>query len=440
MKLNAGTFIGLFLGACIVALGLSAGKIIENVDSGKTVVIQDAWDGDLTVYQKPGIAWQWFGTVTEYDQSNQYWFEEATAGDTDDGAKRRGCFNLRFNDQGTANLCGSVTFDFPTDESQILAIHKKYRSQNGVVERLVKPAISRAIYSTGPLMSSRESAGEKRSDLTGFILDQANVGIYKVALNKVEVTDEAAEPIKTITKVSEPLTDDDGAVVLNEDGTPKMHLVPKVTLTKATKTVKVSSPVMKDGRHVLQEKSALASFGMRLYGLTITGVKYDKRVNEQIQAQQKAMMSIQTARAQSTKAIQDALTAEAKGAALEAKTKAAEAVKTVQQEAEAKRKVTVAHQALLEAEEKAKAIVAMATAKAKAKELLAEADGSLTQKLATMEAIAKFKYAAMAKQPQVPHMVVGAVGAAGTGGLSNNPLIDVVLLKQLGVDMSLPRR
>lgn len=436
------TFIAAAIGVFVAGLIAFSPMIIENVDSGKTVVIQDFFDGDLTVYQTPGVKMQLFGKVTEYDQSNQYWFEEAAADgtDTDDGAKRRGCFNLRFNDQGTAKLCGSATFDFPTDDEQILALHSKYKSQNGVVERLIKPALSRAVYHTGPLMSSRESAGERRSDLTAFVLGQANVGVYKVASTPTTVPDEAADPIKTTVGVSEPVVDAEGAVVLNEEGNPKMHIVQKVVFTTATKTIKVTEPVMNNGIHVLQEPSALAAFGLRLHNLTITGVKYDDRVNKQIQAQQAALMSIQTARAQSTKAVQDALTAKAKGEAKEATTRAAEAVKTVQATAEAERKVVVAEQSLRQAKLLAEAVVAKATADAKAKELLADADGSLTQKLAAFVQSQKYWAAAAAKQPQVPGIIIGATGGSQGGSTSTlQDLMTLSLTKQLGLDMGIKR-
>ncbi len=432
-------FIAIAIGIFVVGGLFFSPMIVENVDSGKTVVIQDVWDGELHVYQKPGIQMQLFGTVTEYDQSNQYWFEKPAAdgSDTDDGAKRRGCFNLRFNDQGTAKLCGSATFDLPTDEIQILALHRKYRSQNGIVERLVKPALSRAVYHTGPLMSSRESAGERRSDLTAFVLGQANVGVYKVASEEVEVPDEAADPIKHVEMVPEPL-EIDGAIVMDGDK-PKQHLVPRITYITATKKIKSFKPVMRDGQHVLQEKSALAESGIRLHNLTITAVQYDARVKKQIEAQQKALMSIQTARAHSSRAVQDALTAKATGEAKEATAVAEEAVKTARQTAEAKRKVVVAEQALAQQKLEAEAIVAKATAEAKAKELLAEADGSLTQKLEAWTQAQKFWAAAASKQPQVPSVVIGATGASAKGGATSDlqSLMTLALTKQLGLDMSI---
>ena len=218
----------------------SATSIVENVDSGEIVVIQDVWDGDLHVYTEPGVVFQGFGTVTTYHHSNQFWFEPKVEGDTDDGAIRRGCFNMRFNDQGTAAICGSATFDLPTDEKSILALHRKFKSQEGIVQRLVKTGLSKSIYNTGPLMSSRESANEKRGDLIKYVIDQATQGIFQVEVVEQEQPDLGVEPTVTVTMVEEPVLDNDGIVKLDDEGEPVMHKVAKTSTQPAMKKVKVS--------------------------------------------------------------------------------------------------------------------------------------------------------------------------------------------------------
>lgn len=425
----------------IVGLAMFSPMLVENVNSGDIVVIQDAIDGDLTVHTQPGIVPQFFGTVTTYHHSNQFWFEEKAEGDTDDGAIRRGCFNMRFNDNGTAEICGSATFDMPTDEASVLAIHQKFKSMDGVVQRLVKTALSKATYNTGRLMSSRESANEKRGDLTSFILGQATDGIYKVEVTTEKVPDLTAEPIVTVEMVDEPVLNPDGTVQL-VDSEPVMHRVAKKNTKPAMKDAKVSTPVVAaDGTHALEQRSEITTLGIRLYNLTITGVKYDSKVLAQIAAQQKAIMSIQTARAASLKAQQDALTATAQGAAKEATALAAESVKTAQETAQAERTVVVAKQARLVAEQQAAALLVGAEAEAQKKRLLATADGSLTQKLAAWTKAQQFWAAAASKQAQVPQVVIGGSGDSAKGGATSDiqNLTSLALANQLGLDMGIKK-
>lgn len=425
----------------LLILGFGASSIVENVDAGEIVVIQDALDGELHVHTEPGLVMQSFGTVTTYQKSNQFWFEPKVKGDTDDGAIRRGCFRMRFNDQGTAEICGSATFDLPTDEKSVLALHDKFRSMEGVIQRLVKTGIDKSIYNTGPLMSSRESANEKRGKLIQYVIDQATIGVYQVEVIDEEVVDLEAEPVVTVVMVPEPKVGKDGTVELNEEGNPIMHSVPKKRIVSATKVVKASRPKFENGLPLVQEESALTASGIRLYNLTINAIAYDDRVKKQIDQQQEAIMSIQTAKAKTLSAQQAAITAKAEGLALEAKAKATERVKTAKLTEEAQRKVVVAEQAKKEADLKAAAVVVTAEANAKAKELLAEADGSLTQKLAAWTNAQKHWAAAAAKQAQVPQVVIGSGGSSTQGGATSSmqDLMTLALTQQLGLDMNIKK-
>ncbi len=62
-------------------------------------------------------------------------------------------------------MCGTLSYDLPSDEATMIKLHNKFRSMEGIENRLVKPAVVKAIYNSGPLMSSKESAGQGRSDL-----------------------------------------------------------------------------------------------------------------------------------------------------------------------------------------------------------------------------------------------------------------------------------
>ncbi|MBI5306505.1 hypothetical protein HZB04_02890 [Candidatus Wolfebacteria bacterium] len=50
----------------VIILLVFSGKVFENVDANKIVVIQDPVDGELHWYVTQGLKWQGFGKVTSY--------------------------------------------------------------------------------------------------------------------------------------------------------------------------------------------------------------------------------------------------------------------------------------------------------------------------------------------------------------------------------------
>jgi hypothetical protein len=286
----------------ILCLGLiiflcNAGKLIEFVDSSEIVVKQSAFDGKLTVYFTAGPIFQNYGTCTHYKKRAQYWFSKsASEGDTSDQS-----IKIRFNDGGHATLSGSISYYMPTDTAGVIKVHSMFNGQENIEHQLIKQVVNKSIYMTGPLMSSKESSAEKRTDLLAYIEDQAIGGIYKTEQVETKVHDDLMNTDKTVMKVK---------IVQDKSG------------------------------FVRQDKSPVSIYHITLDNLTINSIDYDKDVEAQIKEQQKITMMIQTATANSRKAEQDALTAELTGKAGATKAKwdqeilKAQAVTQAQQEKE----------------------------------------------------------------------------------------------------------
>ncbi len=126
------------------------------------MVIQTV-SGELKVYTDPGPKWQGFGTVTTYPRQRAYVFAKEDNTDT--------AIKLQFNDGGTATLHGSVNWEMPLDSDSILKIHKAFGNAEAVEKRAVVKMMDAATYLAGPLMSSIESAGERRAELVNVIND-----------------------------------------------------------------------------------------------------------------------------------------------------------------------------------------------------------------------------------------------------------------------------
>lgn len=266
------TFITLSILTLIVCISYS-GKMFEEVDAGEIVVIQHPLSGELDVYTTAGTYSQYLGKATHYKRRSQIWFSKIiTDKDTIDQS-----IKIRFNDGGHANIAGSVSMELPLDIKSIIALHTNFGSQEAIERDLVTTIIQKAVFMSGPLMSSKESYAEKRNALISYIEDQSSNGVYKTT-QKDEKTIDA--------------------------------------LTKAEKIVTIVE-IEKDSKGILLrvEKSPIQRYAVRLSNLSINGVDYDKNVEKQIKDQQGLTMQVQTSIANAKKSEQDALTAEQKGKA-----------------------------------------------------------------------------------------------------------------------------
>ncbi|MCK5604152.1 hypothetical protein KAR91_19850 [Candidatus Pacearchaeota archaeon] len=376
------------------------GSLVENVPADKIVVIQDPIDGELHIHTTAGIKFQKFGKVTIYDKSFQYWF----SAQQDQGGSGDQSIGLRFNDGGHGTVSGSVRIDNPLSEDYIRALHVKYGSQEAIEKEIIRTAFERAVYMTGPLMSSKESYAEKRNYMIASIEDQAINGVYKQTTKEEKGIDPITGKQKTVTKV------------------------------KLVQDANAPNGIAR------QEVSPLTTFGLRAYNLSINKVKYDATVETQIKKQQESIMAVQTAIADAKKAEQNAIKAEKEGEATAAvaKWKQEEIKATMVTKAEQERDV-----AKLEKEAagftKQKEIL-LGQGEAERKKLVMAADGALEKKLATYERVNQMYANAMAnyKGDWVPKVQMGNSGKSSNGAQDLINMLSAKTAKELALDMSIP--
>jgi hypothetical protein len=388
--------VGSIIGALLIIFLFSIGKLWENISAGEVVVIQDPIDGELHVYKHSGMVWQGWGSATHYKKSNQFWFNVEKDGKDTTADKS---IPVKWNDGGHATIAGSVRYDLPTEDNQIINLHSKFGSQEAIEVSLIKTNIEKAIYLTGPLMTSKESYAERRNDLIYYIEDQASKGVYKTKQLDVKEIDPITNVEKTVTKVQ--IQQDDKGVPFR------------------------------------QEVSPIATLGIRLYNISINSITYDKMVEAQIATQQQATMQVQTAIAKAKEAEQRALTIEKEGEADAAKAKWDQEVIKAQV-------ITAAEQRKKEAEldvqtaalTKQKQILEGEGEAAK-KRLVMQANGALEQKLDAWLQAEKFKWDAFSKFTgnMVPLYSTGAGGSQGNA-MNFMELMSMKAAKDLNLDLS----
>ena len=395
-----------WLGLAVVLLailGISSYQLIEVLDADQVMIIQYP-TGGLTWFTAAGPHLQLFGKVTKYPRRGQFWFSIAT----DQGNTTDQSMKIRFNDAAHAKLSGSLSYELPitdiTDEGSMMRLHRSYGSIEAIESQLIRTVTEKAVYMTGPLMSSQESYGSKRNQLLGFIDDQIVGGVYKTFVKVVRDKD--------------PMTGADRTVNITE-----------ITIDK-------------NGVALRQDVSPMTDYKIKIFNLSLNEVKYDPAVEEQINKQQQAIQQVQLAIAQAKEAEQKAITTAKQGEANAAEAKwkqetlKAQAVTLAQQELEVSMLETKKA-----AQYKAKKILE-AEAEYEYKRKIILGDGALTQKLEAWVAVnTEYAKAIGAYGGNwVPTTIIGQNAGTQHGAQSLIDMLTVKTAKDLALDLSVPRQ
>lgn len=362
-------------------------KWFEMADADEIVVVQDFFDGDLHWYTSPGIKPQFFGKTTTYPKRDIYRFEGA---------------RIRFNEGGHGEIRGSVQSDMPLDVDNLTKLHTRYGSREAILDQVMKRTVDKVIYMTGPHMSSRESYAEKRTDLITYVQDQIDHGVYRVTQRTIREQDPISGQERT-RMVAE--------IVLDNNGTPQRA-----------------------------EPSVVSEFGIRAFNFAIEELKYDERVEAQIQQQQQIAMDVQTAIAEARKAEQRKLTVDQEGAANAASAKWEQEVIKAKEITAAEQRLSVAQFDRQTAEQRRQEQILLGQGEAERKRLNMQADGALEPKLAALVEINKAYAAAIQgySGSWVPSVVMGGGGnsqVAGGGAMELMNLLMAKTARDLAVDV-----
>lgn len=393
MKRKVFAIFGVVIAIAVIIL---SGSLFEDADKSKNYVCQMPITGEYRVWTDGGLQFQGFGNLYSYAKTSQIEFSDLQK--NEGGYVASGdnpAAGTTFNDRGKGYIIGSFRVVLPTDAQNMMAIQRDFGSEQALINNLVRPTLYKVVTACGPLMSSLESVSETRTDLTAYITDMLNNGVYKTKTSKVEVVNE----------------------ITGE----------KELRTQAELIHDATAP----GGYARQEKSPFALYGITAGIVSITDIKYDKATQSQIDAQKAANLSVITAKTQALEAMQKAITIEEQGKATAAQAK-------WEQEKEKAVAVTRAEQeyevARLEAE-KAKQIAlkvkAEGEAKAAANKALVAAGLTPLEK-ATIEketAIGIAQALADSKVRWVPEIIVSGEGGSGNNAMDAvglNMMMDVV--------------
>jgi ribosomal protein S11 len=282
MKKKIMAIIGLVIAVTLLCF---SGKLVEDADKSKNYVCQMPITGEYTVWTDGGLQWQLFGDIDSYAKTSQIEFSDLEKNQTGYVAVGENpAAGTTFNDRGKGYIVGSFRVVLPSDDQNMMEIQRDFGSEQALINNLVRPTLYKVVTACGPLMSSLESVSETRTDLTAYITDQLNNGVYKTKTSKVEVVNE-------ITGEKEIRTQ---AELIPDENAP--------------------------GGYKRQEVSPFSQYGITAGIVSIIDIKYDAATQQQIDAQKAANLSVITAKTQALEAMQKTITIEEQG-----KAKAAEA-------------------------------------------------------------------------------------------------------------------
>ena len=367
------------IGILVIVFLCCIGSIVEDVQNEDIVVNQVPISGTMAVWSQPGMYAQKFGHTTTYHKTEQLWF----------GAQNNGePIPVIFNDASNGLIYGSLRVKLPTDRDHMLRIQTDYNGMDRLMNDLVRPTVVNVVYASGPLMSAYESVSEKKNNLIEYITDQLNNGVYTTSISIAEVID--------------PITGE----------------------KKQQKFAVLIPDSMSAGGYRRSEKSPFDYYGIEIGQVSVSKIDYEERVQKQIAQQQEANMLVQTSKAKSLAAQQEAIRAEEEGKAEAAKAKwEQEKIKAVEV-TKAEQEYEVARLAALKAEEEKKKIIAEGQAQAEANRLKVAA-GLTPQERAEWDYKTKVGVAEAMSQIKLPTYVV----AGGGNGQSN--AMDVMGLKMM---------
>jgi hypothetical protein len=354
------TFTGIL---CLLALFFIP-KTVEFQSAQEVMVIQYP-SGTLAWFTEQGPHMQWFGHVTKYDRRFQ------------------------------------IEFLAPKEKEKkgtpLSAIHAKYGTQETITTELLRPVVEKAVYMTGPLMSSTESSAERRNELLNLIEDQIDLGVYKTKTEEIKEPDPMTGAMKTVNKVT--LVTDEKGVILRQDVSP------------------------------LQE------FSIKTFNLSLNEIDYEDTVETQIAEQQKAVMQVQTAMANAKKAEQDAITAEKNGQAAAAKAKWDQEALKATAVTKAEQELAVAKLERDTAEQQKQKQILLGQGEAERRRLVMSADNALDARLDAYVKVNERYAQALEniKQPLVPTVVSGGNGAGQTAVQTLIDLLTAKTAKEIGV-------
>lgn len=418
---------GYILGVVVLILAVMSAGINE---SGQRTYIQLPWGTTYTKFA-PGPYLNLMGPTWKYSDVLTNDFSSMGELQDDGTVKGRTCIPVRYQDGGTGHVCGTARLTLPNDPDAMEKVHKEFRSEQGIRNKIFSPTLKESMQLTAGLMTSEDGYAVRRGDFASWAEDQFVNGVYRTTLTQIEVQ-------------VEPATLDDAGKVVKAAVMRKKD-IPIIATDEGT-----GMPI--------HQTPDIAKYQFNVSGFAINDWVFESKTLEQIDTKREAEMAIITSKAKAEQAKQEEQQKVAEGKKAVAERKYEKEVEKVASVVDAKRLAEVAvidaerqvavnqqnvlaqKEDVLAATEEAKAIKLRADAKAYQKREILAADNALAQRIDAYIQVNRNYAEHFGKQKWVPELVMSGSGEGAEGGNSAAAMIDLLSVKtakDLSLDMNL---
>jgi regulator of protease activity HflC (stomatin/prohibitin superfamily) len=418
---------------CILALVINSSFSVN--DAANWQIHQSVF-GKVTVIDRAGVYFNGWGTVYTYPRYVEYYYTERP----DRGSPTDESIRTTFNDGGTAQVSSFAKIRTPIETDFRLTFHQVFRGDLLSIRDAVEAHLANCIKATGPTMSSTEHQTARKAEFTQLCEGMLADGLYAMRREVSTV----APPV--VLQTEKP---DGHAGVAQE---PEKRVSTEIVYDETT------------GKPVIATESPLKRYGMAIEQFSILETNYDGKTLEQFAERKEVLLLTEKSKAEQAKFVQEKLRQKAEGevtvekirqegekekmqatVAAEKEAEVAEITKK-QRVTEASQKVEVAEQAKLEAETlreiaeiKAKTAELEKQAQiseAEGKQKLLEIGGALSEEKLKLAELRKERDEAVAKAlsgVKTPSVILNGSGGSGTGGDTQTQLLNMVLLRSMGI-------
>lgn len=183
MSKKVGIISGLGI-AAIAGLTLTYSSIVGHNDSGYRQFVQ-TYTGSTKVEFTAGPFTKWFGFSEPYKDVITF---DATNPDGRCEFERGDGFKVQYGDGGWGVICGQIQFPLTNDEATMKAMHKRYRSEEGIRTKLIDRNLRGIMTTTAELFTSTEAYSTKRSQIGQYINEQILNGSFNTTTEEREIT------------------------------------------------------------------------------------------------------------------------------------------------------------------------------------------------------------------------------------------------------------
>ena len=274
--------------AALVSAFVFSSSLFETNNVRNYQVKQAFVTGSMSIKSDGGTYWQGLGDISTYGKNGMLYFSnEKLDGGDDASAQPLGC---TFMGNSTAKISGVLKYQLPSGEKKRLVMHEVYGSSDAIKMELIRNQVAGALRQAGPLFRPEEAFITRRAEFTETVLSMLRNGLFA--------------------------TESEAKVIETSDGKTIKEMVTLLKLDSA-------------GKPIITEESSLKKNGIIITDFVIKDIDFDQLTDNLIKKKKEAEQMQVVARANATKAKQDAITAEQQGLAAIAVARAEEEVKKI---------------------------------------------------------------------------------------------------------------